>query len=254
MAEQTNYRVFCNEEQAYFTTWSTRTPVCCPNDYRHTIDTSQTVKLANKIEDVITVKIQEETVPTNGNYRHESFKFHVGSNGESYHDISFKYPISALGVSALTTETQRGDLINAFVIPKSATVGVVTQPINVGDSNFIVSNSVLNYLNPGYICILTNGSNISENLGEVVKANFDTNMITTQYATSNSYSASNLPLVQANVHYIKNLYITEPREYSVGNRKIGASFLQAGSIIRMAYSNASPNTEKEVVIHLEYLY
>lgn len=254
MAEQTNYRVFCNEEQAYFTTWSTRIPVCCPNDYRHTIDTSQTVKLATKIEDVLTVKIQEETVPTQGNYRHESFKFHATSNGESYHDIMFKYPVSALGVSALTTEAHRGDLINAIVIPKNATVGAVTQPINVGDSNFIVSNSVLNYLNPGHICILTNGSNVSENLGEVIKVNVDSNMITTEFAASNAYLLSNLPFVQANVHYIKNLFLTEPREYSVGNRKIGASFLQTGSIIRMTYSNASPNTEKEVVIHFEYLY
>lgn len=253
MSEETNYNIFCIDEQLTLNVWSVARPICCPNNYRHSIDPLQTVKLSKRYTDVQIVKIQEENNPTNGNFRYESFKYHLNSNGETVSDICFPYPISILGVSTVTTEIQRGDKLNVSFIPAMNTIGTLTQPLHIGESNMYVTPSVINYMNPGHVCIINNiASNTSNNLGEVSYVNISSNMIITQYAASNDFNA--LTPVQIHVKAIKNMEFTEPMKYAVGERKIGASYIPAKTKIRMTYSNASSNLEKDMVMSMEYLY
>lgn len=252
MSEVTKYKVFCNDENDYIETWSTKVPTSCPNNYRHTLDLTKTVKLEVKIEGgVQLVKMLEENIPTNGNYRYETFKFSIPSNTSSNCDITFPYPVNVLGVSTVTGETNRGDVINALIIPKEPSLGSLLSNLNIGDSNLSGCTSTINYMNPGYILTLSDGNN-TECLGEVLKVNPYTNTLTTQYAASNAYSSN--ATVQRNIYYVKNLHITEPREYSVGSKKIGASYVPEGYTIRTVYKNNSQTDAKDVVIHFEYLY
>lgn len=46
------YRVWCDTENAYFTTWSDVEPTTCPNNDGHTIDTTKTTVVQTVIEDL----------------------------------------------------------------------------------------------------------------------------------------------------------------------------------------------------------
>lgn len=250
---ETNYTVFCNEEQVTISTWSDYIPVCCPNNYRHTIDITKTIKGDTRYINIPIVKIQEEDIPTNGNYRFESFKYAITSCNLSY-DISFKYPISILGVSTITNETHRGDMLNVIAFPSNNIIGAITSPISIGDSNINVSDSVLTYMNKGFMFSL-NSNNIIENLGEVIDIDIANKQIITEYCASNNYSPLTPTYIGLKLKLIKNMHITEPNFYEIGGRKIGAKHLEANTIIKMMYSNSSlSNLNKELIMNMEYLY
>jgi hypothetical protein len=246
MATETQYKVYCTEENKYYTSWFQSTPVCCPINYRHAIDKSKTVKISSRPLDVALVRIQEEATLTNGNYRYESFCFECAGNSNTTHDIKFPYPINILSTQTSTSDENKGDQLNVIVVPANPIVGVTISNISPGNSNIYVSTTVLNYLNPGYHCIIG-----TENMGEVQKINVDSNYIVTQYACSNTYLTP--AYVKTNIPIVKNLKFSHPMTYNVGSGKVGASYVPAGTTLRAMYSNASSNM-KEFVVNLEYLY
>ena len=246
MATETQYKVYCTDEQTYHTAWYNNMPMNCPNNYRHGIDPSKTVRIQSRPVDVTLVRIQEENTLTNGNFRFESFTWMCPSNCTTTHDITFPYSINILSTQANTSQDNYGDVLNVTVVPGNAIIGVTISNIVVGQSNFFVSNTVLNYMNQGFQCILG-----SENVGEVFKINVDSNMISTQYAASNSYNASTY--VKINVPIVKNLKFLAPTTYNVGGGKIGASYVPPGTTLRAQYTNNSSN-DKEFCVNVEYLY
>jgi hypothetical protein len=246
MATETQYKVYCNEEEKYVTAWYSTRPLCCPNNYRHSIDPLKTVKLASRPVDAALVRVQEENTLTNGNFRYQSFTFTCGSNCTTSNDISFPYPINILTTQTSSMENMIGDTLDVILIPKNPIVGVTLSNLSVGSSNIYVSNSVLNYMNAGYLCIVGN-----ENLGEVYNINPNSNMITTQYAASNEVAAAST--VAINVHVIKNAQFIQPTTYMVGGGKIGASYIPAGAVLRSFYKNNSSNV-KDFQMNLEFLY
>ena len=246
MASETQYKVFCAEENKSYTAWYSSMPICCPNNYRHAIDPSKTIKISTRPTTVNLVRIQEENTLTNGNYRYESFELNCASNSDTVKNIKFPYPINILTTIATTNEEHKGDCLNVSVIPHNPIVGVTVSNLNPGESNIFVSNTVLNYLSPGFHCIIGN-----ENMGEVQTINVENNMITTEYAASNLYNYQTYVKMNANI--IKNLKFTNPMTHNIGGGKIGASYLPANAILKATYTNTSSNV-KDFVVHFEYLY
>jgi hypothetical protein len=246
MASETQYKVFCTEESIYYTAWYSTMPVCCPNNYRHAIDPAKTIKINTRPTIVSLVRIQEESSLTNGNFRYESFKFDCIPNSNTVKDIKFPYPVNVLTTVATTLDIHKGDYLNVSVIPSNPIVGITVSNLTPGESNIYVSTTVLNYLSPGFQCIIG-----SENMGEVLKVNIDSNMITTQYAISNVYVYPSY--VKMNAIITKNLDFITPMTHNVGAGKIGASYLPANTTLRAIYTNNSSN-QKDFVVHLEYLY
>jgi len=254
---ENQYKVFCINEQESYTIWSEKTPITCPNDYRHNIDPLQTVKIQSRYKDVQNVQIQQEKTLTNGNYKYKSFKFPITQSGESQFNISFNYPINVLQVHTNTGEIHRGDKINVSLIPYNPIIGSLASNVSIGDSNLYVTNNVLNYINQGYITILKdNITQLSENLGETYSIDTSNNKIITQYCASNNYSAASPTTVAVNVEFIEDMYITEPLLYTIGNKKITTSFIPSKATVQITYSNAaaSNNIEKDFIISLEYMY
>lgn len=246
MATETQYKVFCSEEQTYYTAWFTGQPISCPNNYRHSIDPSKTVRIATRPKAVNLVHIQEENTLTNGNFRYETFTWNCPANCTCSNDIVFKYPVNILTSTTVSGQDHIGDSLNVTIIPKNPIVGITVSNISPGDSNIYVSTAVLNYMHPGYQCILDN-----ENLGEVYNVNINSNMITTQYAASNNYVYPSY--IKLNIPIIKNLKFVVPMLYNVGAGKIGASYVPTGTVMKTLYTNNSSN-EKEFAVNIEYLY
>ena len=246
MASETQYKVFCTEEQTYYTGWFSGLPISCPNNYRHSIDPSKTVRIATRPRDVTLVAIQEENTLTNGNFRYETFSWTCPPSCTCSNDIVMKYPINILTTTATAGTDHVGDTLNVTVVPKNPIIGISVSNISPGDSNIFVSTTVLNYMHPGYHCIMG-----TENLGEVYSVNVNSNMITTQYAASNSYGYPNY--IKINVPIVKNLKFISPMTHNVGAGKVGASYVPAGTAMRALYTNNSSNS-KEFGVNIEYLY
>lgn len=251
MSEETYYQVWCEDEQKYFGVWSSKSPSECPNNFRHTINQSITIPGAKRLNDVPIVKILEENIPTNGCFRHESFKFHIGSNGIYDNDIIFPYNISILGVGAHTTAEHTGDKVNVTSIPVNNIIGSTTSNLNIGESNIKVTPSVLTYIHTGSHCMLSNSTS-QYNMGEVISINPETKTIITEYASSNIYTANTNVCFSEKM--IKNLYFTVPHNYNIGQKKLGASHIPAKTSLRISYSNSSSNQEKDFIVNIEYLY
>lgn len=246
MASETQYKVYCIEEDKYYTSWYPSMPICCPNNYRHHIDPAKTVKITSRPTTVNLVQIQEETILTGGNFRYESFAFDCAPNTDTVKNISFSYPISVLTTYAPTEDQHRGDSLTVTVVPQNPIIGVTVSNLNPGESNIYVSTTVLNYLAPGFQCLIGN-----ENMGEVLRVNTDTNMITTQYPINNTYVYPSY--VKMNIIITKNVNFIIPMVHTVGAGKIGASYLPANTVFKAVYTNNSSN-QKDFVVHIEYLY
>lgn len=251
MATETQYKVYCSNEQQYFTFWNKTIPTNCPNDYRHKIDAAETIKLDTRNLEIQPVYIQQEGSATNGSYRYKCIKFNCNSNGETEHDIIFPYPVTILQAETQTNETHRGDKLDLYFVTSNNILGTLSSNLPVGDSNLFVSNSVVNNMANGFECIITNGSN-TENLGEVINVCPHSNLISTEYCSSNEYNANSY--IKYRLPIIEDMWITDPRTYTVGQKKITGSSLPANTYLQMHYSNSSPNSNKELIVSLEYMY
>lgn len=252
MSEQFKFRLYCCTESNYVDFWSyDDPPTTCPNSYKHTIDKTKMYKLDERyVGRKNVVYIQEEDTATQGRYRFECIKYHIDSNASQYHDYVFPYPINMLEVKIRSAETHRGDIMNCQVIP-APPIGYLTAPVAAGSSNFVVNNTVLSYMNIGFHMSLMSGSNLLEDLEEVLVKNDSNNTVTTQFAVSNSYPPGTH--VHMHISFIKNLEFTEPDWYTIGDRKIGASYLPAKTTLRMTYSNQNLQ-DKDVILYTQYLY
>lgn len=253
MSEQFKYRVFCTTEQKYVDFWSyDEAPTTCPNNYKHTIDSNQIYKLDERyVGRKNVVYIQEEETATQGNYRFECVNYNIGSNAEEVHDFQFPYPVNMLEVKIRSKEDHRGDVVNCQVVP-SVPIGYITSNLSVGSSNVYVSNTVLQYMKVGYHMALQRpGSSNMEDLEEALVKVDENNMITTQNASTSNYPPGTY--VRMHVGIIKNLLLDEPDWYTIGDRKIGASYLPGKTTLRMIYSNNNQQP-KQVTLYLQYLY
>ena len=250
MSEQYKYRLYCCSESNFIDFWTyDNPPKTCPNSYKHTIDSNQIYKLDERyVGRKNVVYIQEEHTSTQGNYRYECIKYNVNSNASSTYDYKFPYPINVLEVKIRSSEIHRDDILNCQVIPDPP-IGYLLSNVSVGSSNFVVNNTVLSYMNIGYHMSLVGSNN--ENLEEVVIKNDSNNTITTKFAVSNNYPQGTT--VKLHINIIKNLQITEPDWYTIGDRKISASYLPGHTTLRMTYSNANL-TNKDLILHAQYLY
>lgn len=253
MTTETQYQVYCVEEQANVTFWSKVKQNNCPNDYRHHLDPTKTIKLATRTSEVQGVSIQQESTNTNGNYRYKCIKYDCASNGEHEYDISFPYPITILEVETQTNESHRGDKLGVNFYTSNNTLGFIASNVNIGDSNIFVTNSVINYINQGFHCILDNNT-ITEDLHEIISIQPMSNLLITKNASSNFYDYTTPTKLKYHVPIIEDMYMSDPRTYSVGRKKITGSSLPANAVLRMTYSNSSPNSNKELIVSFEYMY
>lgn len=246
MTQQYEYRVFCCTENTFVDSWLYQAPVTCPNNYKHKIDSNQIYLLDQRyIGQKNVVSIQNEDTPTQGNYRYECITYEIGSNSVQSFDKIFPYPINLLSVKFRTSELHRGDIIKYDAIPPPP-IGLLTSNVSIGDSNFYVDNTTLSILNTGYHMLLTN-----DDLGEVFIKNTSSNLICTQYGSSNTYSIGDV--IHMDVNMVKNIKFTEPDWYSVGSSKVTGNYLPQNVTLRFIYTNSNLQP-KEVVSHLEYLY
>jgi uncharacterized protein (DUF1499 family) len=249
MASRTinNYRLLCNTEDKQVYTWDVSPPICCPNNNTHLIDTNS-ITIVDNINSTA-VNIIQNTDNVGDNYRVESFPINVPAGQTVISNYKWPYNISVLTINWTSDITNIGDQLDCYVAPNTV-IGAITSNINVGDTVFNVSPTVIKNLQIGYMVTIINGNSNIE-LGECVSINSVTNQIKcTQIPNAPMPVGS---YVAMTIHNVKNVILSLPDQIRLANKHLQTTFLPAGIVVRIIYKNNS-NTDKKFVPFVEYLY
>ncbi len=196
------------------------------------------------------VKIEEESNnKTKGRFRSHGFSVVSLANATTTYDFNFKYDIAPLVIKFKTNESHRGDIINLFIAP-NVTVGVLIQTATSGNNYFYITPASFDWLTVGCVCRITTGA-VTNELGDVIDIDYSTGKVTVENNLTNTFSVG--AYVQMSVCVMRNYIISEPGEHSIGDSKIGASYIPKGQIVRLVYTNNS-NSDKLFVWSTEMLY
>lgn len=242
------YKIYCNTDSVWETKWDTESLTVCPTNSSHSVN-SNSVTIIDSISENETI-IKEETIKTGGHYRVETKKI-IASQGVNSADYTWPYPISVLSVNFKTNDSHKNDLIDNIIIPDT-TVGNITADVSVGETVITVSQSVIDNIALGYGISLDDGVN-NNDLGKVSNIDKNTNQITVETATTNSFLSSTPTMIKMCIYMFDKFEISEAGSYSIGSAKIGGSYLPAGKVSRVVYTNNTAET-KEIIFAIEYLY
>ena len=252
MATLYKYALTCSDESVTKHVWRSEgdpVPTKCPDDTSHTI-VSSSIRIVDKRENNKVV-VQEEEVPTGGNFRIESVTFDIPAGQTHAENKSWNYNVSVLDVFYVSTSDHVGDNIEIIVAPDT-TIGVITANVDIGDTVINVSQTVIDYTMVGYNINLNDGVN-NDNLGPVTSIDKDNLTITCTNPTTNAFSAVSPTYVVQNIYMLRDFEIGPPFHIPIGDGKIGGSSIPAGTVVRVNYTNNGIVT-KRFVPYIEYLY
>lgn len=257
MSKVHKYRIFCLTEEKWVEGWGENFPTKCYNDTTHNVNINSVQELEIINENIMTIK--EEKIPTQGNLQLDTHTFDIpsGPTGSvTIYEDKYPHPINMFSVTLCSTNENIGDSIVADV-GHHTTIGALTEDVSVGVSGgvtgFGVSDTVLDYLNVGYLVTLTTGITSCE-MGRCIMIDRINKKISTEFASTVDFSASSPTYVQQTVEMIRNFNITHsfiPIKF--GDDKIGSSYVPANIIGRMKYTN-NDGKAKKFTFYNSYLY
>jgi hypothetical protein len=141
MATIYKYRVYCQTDSTYEYVWNETEPTKCPENTSHTIDSTITTIVEERVQDVVTVK--EEDVPTGGRFKCETIKVSA-SGGTTGHCYFFRErPITALLLRFSTADEHKGDIVKMYT-GEDSVAGVIT-------SSAIANSSINTWVAQSYV-------------------------------------------------------------------------------------------------------
>jgi hypothetical protein len=232
--------------------------------------TALTVKLNCKLEN-IGDKINMYVMPTRlmdtltSAYSAGSSTFTVSSTIYPYLSVGYHMAITNntntqdIGIiisknaenHTITTSTV---LANDFTIKSRllwrVPVGVITSTFSTGSYDVSLDTSSYSRVNLGLSCSISNNATFDE-LGEICSVDETNKIIETSTPAIKNYSAGTPIYFKA--HVIKNLTISDDERYTIGESKIGGSYINPYYIVRLVYTNIA-NTEVSFSWNTEYIY
>lgn len=196
------------------------------------------------------VKIIEEQVldRTQGHFQSRTIDMYIsGVTGTTHVDISFPFPVSLFSSEWLVREEQVSDIAEFHIAPDTV-CGALTQPHLSGDTVLHVSDTVFTQadMKLGYY-IKING----QDLGRVIAKDSDNLTITVEEGLANDTAPGSY--IMFTVKVVPHWRFNAPGFCSVGESKIGASFVPENTTMRVVYHNISGKS-KWFAISLDYLY
>lgn len=207
----------------------------------------------NHLKSLLTdVKIIEEEVSTGGHYQTKGFRMNIDSSDETkILNFSFPIDIGLLSASWVGRLGFDGDWIEIMSAPATV-IGFITSDTTINDTVITVDQTTIDNIKIGYYLDLTDGTN-SDDCGRVLSIDKVNSTITIENPLSNSYLVSSPTFCLMTIKFTPQLYLDDSGVLSVGESKIGASFVPAGTIIRVVYHNDNATT-KSFNFLIEYLY
>jgi len=199
------------------------------------------------------VEIEEEpTAKTGGHFQAGTLECNVSDtlNAWEVTDFTWPIPMGVLSAQWLAKAVNDKDILEVQIGPDT-TVGTITQDVTATDTKIYVSQSVLDNIKVGYWCTLTDGTN-TDDCGRVIAVNSDN--IDVETAAVNGFAAATPTYVKQTVKMVPGCHLCDGMQYEIGTSKIGASYVPAGTVIRVRYQNNEGSTGKKFYIEYDALY
>jgi len=242
------YRFFCTSENINVYTWGISTPLVCPNNNTHQINTDS-IAIIDSVSNLNANIIQ--STGTGTSYKCYSYMITIPPHQTVTEIYSWPININVMTINFTTVESQFGDIIQCYIAPK-ATIGVITQSIQIGDTTFYASSNFTQYLKPGYLVQVTNGSQIII-LGTCTSINAVTNTFTTNTPANLSMTVGGAPCyLQMTIHNVKFI-IGHADSTRLATKHLGSSYLPANIKVALEYQN-NHDTEVKFIFFFEALY
>lgn len=251
------YQVFCNDEDAYFETTvytaNSTLPSRCPNNHTHTINPNKTILIRDVQSMFINSKSYEST---QGYYMMRGNQLAITDatpGSVAVFDLPFVTPVCVYGLNAQIAQANVGDYFDLVMNPETI-VGVLAADAQVGAINFIVSDSVVQYMKPGFsMAFMDPLTGAKTPVGEVVSVNIDADNIT---VATNSAVASIIPAgtyVLLSLYVAREIHAPNTNPISIGYGTMAGKPVPMGTIARVVYHNVTGGA-KTFSWMLEYTY
>ena len=219
-------------------------------------DTNDVIaKAEQQFKPLLKVVIEEESPDkhTGRHYQSQSFEIAAdATNGWKETTISFPYAISLLSAEWINKTENEGDEVE-FLVGEDTIVGAITSDVSATDTVINVQKSVVNNVYVGAYIKLTEGGT-TDNVGRILSIDKSAKQITIETATTNAFTAAGPTYVKMTVKIVPHLILVGNNvPMSIGESKIGASYIPANAVLKARYNNISA-IEKTFSFVLEYLY
>lgn len=209
---------------------------------------------ADSVGEDTLVKIKEEeyTGETQGHFQACVIDLEITGKGTKHKDITFPFPISLFSAEWLVDIEHKGDRAEFHIAPDTI-VGAITQSIDAsgGLTTISVSPTVTENIQRGYFVKL--GSSENAEIGRVVSYDNNEHTVTFENPIEDNYAAGSYVFMTVKV--VDYWRFTATGFNSVGESKIGASFIPANTVLRMVYhSENDVSTNKLFGISIDYMY
>ena len=243
------YRVWCDTDSKYEYVWGTEAPTKCPTNTTHSLTGGATIVGGLSSNDL---RLQEEDPlhKTGGHFQVHGEQFEAPNNSVTNHDFSFPFDIAIFAATVNTSGLSDGDTID-FEIGPDTIIGAITADVTANDTVITVQQSVIDNIAVGKYLTLDDGTNSER--GWVIDID-DVNLtVTLNAGTTNGYSAATPTTCGVTTKMANNLEIVSSSRYDLGQSKMGGSWVPAGTIIRISFTNgAGSQVRVRAVFELTY--
>ena len=253
------YRIKCNTDNKfeYWNLLSTDpVPTTCPTNTAHSVDTSSVIKI-KEISDKL-LRIIEEESPTNGKWRAKAVWLQgaSGVNVVTNQDFTWNHPVSVLNLQICPTTENTGDYAQLSVIPNfgfgEGVIGVLAGTGISGSTSIQVSQAIIeNVYTIDYLTLQLGATGFT--VGPITVIDKENSLLYVATPLPTTFPAgSTLVKLERFVLGKDDFSIGPPNLYTLGETKIGASYVPEGSIIRVGYKNKTDQAKQMYAI-IEYL-
>jgi hypothetical protein len=234
------YRFYSITDSNFQTVWSQIVPSSSNID-------PDSVTILDQIS-TNTVQIQNDTTNTKGNYMLDGFTVDIPGQSNYLAIKQYPYPISCYSIYCYPTISNINDNFSCYSTP-FPTINL-TSNIQPGQSNIVIPGVFTSYINNGFKIGLSNSSTY-ESLGRIINVNSNTNILTTEYAASNTYNTSDTFDIKA--YFVNNIMIASQDKIIIGQGTLNGTFVSANTHVVLEYNNNN-SLSKKMTFHIEYVY
>lgn len=270
------YKIWCETENRFVETgWISSKPATCPNGVDHEILNASVI--SGQERGLVEIKQEIGGSSTKRSFREITRSMTVPERSTRTDKFYFPYNISVLAGKIITSDTQKGDVINIYLQPN--TPNSIIGAINNHAENIIdfitipVTNTVLSNIEIGnHIQVVqTNNSSPtgtvirSSNVVVVTDIDFpnhsiqvNNNDFITQTTVNTGLNLTGFdfayPLwIVPRYYYVQNIVLSYGGEYKVGDIATGSSYLPKHTWINFEYTNNGIRAI-QVSYHIPYYY
>jgi len=249
------YRIYCNDE-ADWRYWTLNDgdplPTTCPVDSAHSVNPSSVNEVERRAISLVNINEEQGPQRTGGHFQVTSHRVDASANSVTTYDINEPIPYAGYAIHFRTTADHEGDVVNMYVAPDTV-VGTITSDVVASDTVLNVGTTVVTAVKVGYLISITDGVNVDQ-LGRVISIDQNALTITVETAATQAFAAATPTYVRMSVQMVRDFEIGPAGSYSVGDAKIGGSYLAANTTLRITYWNKHATMDKSLVAYTDQTY